>query len=155
MRRPVAADLSVGGRFLVKENNDNKIKKENRLSKSSCGFFCFPFGHFQTQVPCLVGGCGFRFRTHELLSLQSNDFCWDMSINALAIARPDCPGGGTPLVPLGKQRKTVRTAALFPQHGSMAIGFGTPSTGARKHSTCSAPTSSVTSTEAKGRLAIC
>lgn len=130
------------------------FKKEKRKT-IHCQILPAP-QRFQTQVPCLVGGCGFRFRTHELLSLQSKDFCCDMSMRALAMASPDCPGGGTPANPLGRQRKTVRTAALFPEHGSMAIGFGTPSTGPRRNSVCSAPpTSSVTSTEANGRLAIC
>lgn len=39
---------------------------------------------------------------------------------------PDCPGGGAPDDPRGRQRNTVRTAALFPAQGSMAIGFGAP-----------------------------
>lgn len=39
---------------------------------------------------------------------------------------PDCPGGGAPDDPLGRQRNTVRTAALFPAQGSMAIGLGAP-----------------------------
>lgn len=39
---------------------------------------------------------------------------------------PDCPGGGAPDDPLGRQRNTVRTAALFPAQGSMAIGLGVP-----------------------------
>lgn len=41
-------------------------------------------------------------------------------------ALPDCPGGGTPDAPLGRHRNTVSTAALFPEHGSMAIGLGAP-----------------------------
>lgn len=94
-------------------------------------------------------------RTPEVLSLLSEGFCCEMSIRALAIARPDCPGGGAPEDPLGRQRNTVRTAALFPAQGSMAIGLGAPSNGPRRKSVCSAPTSRATSTEAKGRLAIC
>lgn len=39
---------------------------------------------------------------------------------------PDCPGGGAPDDPLGRHRNTVRTAALFPAQGSMAIGLGAP-----------------------------
>lgn len=39
---------------------------------------------------------------------------------------PDCPGGGAPEDPRGRQRNTVRTAALFPAHGSMAMGLGAP-----------------------------
>lgn len=39
---------------------------------------------------------------------------------------PDWPGGGTPSDPLGRHKNTVSTAALFPEHGSMAIGFGEP-----------------------------
>lgn len=39
---------------------------------------------------------------------------------------PDCPGGGVPDDPLGRQRNTVRTAALFPAQGSTAIGLGAP-----------------------------
>ena len=38
---------------------------------------------------------------------------------------PDCPGGGIPDGTLGRYSSTVRTPALLPQHGSMAIGFGT------------------------------
>lgn len=41
-------------------------------------------------------------------------------------ALPDCPGGGTPDAPLGRHKNTVRTAALFPEHGSMAMGLGAP-----------------------------
>lgn len=37
---------------------------------------------------------------------------------------PDCPGGGNPEGPLGRHRRTVRTAALPPEHGSKAIGLG-------------------------------
>lgn len=66
-----------------------------------------------------------------------------MSIRALAIARPDCPGGGAPEDPLGRQRNTVRTAALFPAQGSMAIGLGAPlisfSTGKESPSTAFCP----------------
>lgn len=38
---------------------------------------------------------------------------------------PDCPGGGIPDGTLGRYSRTVRTPALLPQHGSMAMGFGT------------------------------
>lgn len=41
---------------------------------------------------------------------------------------PDCPGGGIPDGTLGRYSSTVRTPALLPQHGSMAIGFGTACT---------------------------
>lgn len=61
MRRPVAADLSVGGRFFVKENNDNKIKKENRLSKSSCGFFVFLLDTFRHKSPVWSAGVASDF----------------------------------------------------------------------------------------------
>lgn len=109
----------------------------------------------QTQVPWRVERWCFRFRTPDVLSLLSEGFCCEISTRALAIARPDCPGGGAPEDPRGRQRNTVRTAALFPAHGSMAMGLGGPSNGPRRKSARSAPTSSATSTEAKGRLAIC
>lgn len=85
------------------------------------------------------------------LSLKSITRCCDVSTRALAIAIPDCPGGGIPDGTLGRYSNTVRTPALLPQHGSMAMGFGT----ACSSSSWSPPTSSTTATDAKGRLAIC
>lgn len=41
------------------------------------------------------------------------------------IYSPDCPGGGIPPRPRGSRTNTERTAALFPKHGSRAIGLGT------------------------------
>lgn len=51
-------------------------------------------------------------------------FC--LTADGSSFCLPDCPGGGAPDDPRGRQRNTVRTAALFPAHGSMAIGLGAP-----------------------------
>lgn len=51
-------------------------------------------------------------------------FC--LTADGSSFILPDCPGGGAPDDPRGRQRNTVRTAALFPAHGSMAIGLGAP-----------------------------
>lgn len=42
------------------------------------------------------------------------------------LASPDCPGGGSPEAPEGRRMRTVNTAALPPEHGSMATGLGAP-----------------------------
>lgn len=109
------------------------------------------WGHpVHTHVPwwCTVSLRCFRPRP---LSLKSITRCCDVSTRALAIAIPDCPGGGIPDGTLGRYSSTVRTPALLPQHGSIAMGFGT----ACSSSSWSPPTSSTTATEPKGRLAIC
>lgn len=51
-------------------------------------------------------------------------FC--LTADGSSFVLPDCPGGGAPDDPRGRQRKTVRTAARFPAHGSMAMGLGAP-----------------------------
>lgn len=39
---------------------------------------------------------------------------------------PDCPGGGKAEGPEGSRMRTVNTAALPPEHGSIATGLGAP-----------------------------
>jgi len=51
-------------------------------------------------------------------------FC--LTVDGASFILPDCPGGGASDGPRGRQRNTVRTAALFPAQGSMAIGLGAP-----------------------------
>jgi hypothetical protein len=40
------------------------------------------------------------------------------------IHSPDCPDGVNTSLPVGSRMRRDRTAALFPQHGSRAIGLG-------------------------------
>lgn len=107
------------------------------------------------QVPGCAGGWCFRFRTTPDFSLYANGICCEISTKALATARPDCPGGGMPPKPRGSRTNIERTAALLPQHGSKAIGFGTVFTLPPIRSGGSSSVSRATLTEAKGRLAIC
>lgn len=60
----------------------------------------------------------------SFVSVQSMCFC--LTADGSSFILPDCPGGGAPDDPRGRQRNTVRTAALFPAHGSMAMGLGGP-----------------------------
>lgn len=109
----------------------------------------------QTQVPWCAGGRAFRFFMAKDLSLKSDGFCCETSISALATMSPDCPGGGKPEGPEGRRMRTVNTAAFPPEHGSIATGLGAPSSTGCNTSVTSPLASNETSTEAKGRLAIC